>query len=65
MTKYVSGGGVKQGETRTDQISTETIREYVKGKVKADVESKVQFAFSNSSQTLDIDRNRDARTYNV
>lgn len=47
--------GVKQGETRTDQISTETIREYVKGKVKADVESKVQFAFSNSSQTLDID----------
>jgi len=43
--------GVKQGETRTDQISTETIREYVKGKVKADVESKVQFA----SQTLDID----------
>ena len=32
--------GVKQGETRTDQISTETIREYVKGKVKADVESK-------------------------
>ena len=47
--------GVKQGETRTDQISTETIREYVKGKVKTDVESKVQFAFSNSSQTLDID----------
>lgn len=47
--------GVKQGETRTDQISTEIIREYVKGKVKADVESKVQFAFSNSSQTLDID----------
>lgn len=47
--------GVKQGETRTDIISTETIREYVKSKVKADTESIVQFAFSNSSQTLDID----------
>ena len=40
--------GVKQGETRTDKISTETIREYVKSKVNAETESKVQFAFSNS-----------------
>ena len=47
--------GVKQGETRTDQISTETIREYVKSKVSTETESIVQFAFSNSSQTLDID----------
>lgn len=47
--------GVKPGETRTDKIATEAIREYVKSKVNADVESKVQFAFSNSSQTLDID----------
>ena len=46
--------GVNQGETRTDKISTETIREYVKSKVNAETESKVQFAFSNSSQTLDI-----------
>ena len=46
--------GVKQGETRTDQISTETIREYVKSKVSTETESIVQFAFSNSSQTLDI-----------
>ena len=46
--------GVNQGETRTDKISTEAIREYVKSKVAEDAESKVQFAFSNSSQTLDI-----------
>ena len=47
--------GVKQGETRTDKISAENIREYVKSKVNTETESKVQFAFSNSSQTLDID----------
>lgn len=47
--------GVKQGETRTDKIATEAIREYVKSKVNAETESIVQFAFSNSSQTLDID----------
>ena len=58
--------GVKQGETRTDQISTETIREYVKGKVKADVEAKYNSRFLNSSQTLDIDpKTANARTYNV
>ena len=47
--------GVKQGETRTDKIATEAIREYVKSKVSTETESIVQFAFSNSSQTLDID----------
>lgn len=47
--------GVNKDETRTDKISSETIREYVKGKVNEDKDSKVQFAFSNSSQTLDID----------
>jgi len=47
--------GVQKGETRTDKISEQTIRDYVKSKVNADTESIVQFAFSNSSQTLDID----------
>lgn len=47
--------GVPQGQTRTDKISAESIRSYVKNKVSADAESIVQFAFSNSSQTLDID----------
>lgn len=47
--------GVDQNETRTDIISTEAVREYVKSRVNAEVESKVQFAFSNSSQVLEID----------
>ncbi len=47
--------GVPQGATRTDKVSTQTLRDYVKSKVNADTESIVQFAFSNSSQTLDID----------
>ena len=47
--------GVPQGQTRTDKISVEAVREYVKGKVNAETESTVQFAFSNSSQVLDID----------
>lgn len=47
--------GVPQGQTRTDKISVEAVREYVKGKVNAETESTVQFAFSNSSQILDID----------
>ena len=47
--------GVPQGQTRTDKISVEAVREYVKSKVNAETESIVQFAFSNSSQTLDID----------
>lgn len=49
-----TAAGVPQGQTRTDKISVEAIREYVKSKVNADSESVIQFAFSNSSQTLDI-----------
>ncbi len=47
--------GVNKGETRTDKISVEPIREYIKSKISEESESIVQFAFSNSSQTLDID----------
>lgn len=50
-----TAAGVPQGQTRTDKISVEPLREYVKSKVNAETESTVQFAFSNSSQTLDID----------
>ncbi len=49
------GEGLAQGKTRTDRISEETIRDYVKSEINADTESKIQFAFSNSSQVLDID----------
>ncbi len=51
---YTSPTGVNQGATRTDTISGSAIRDYVKSRVNENGESKVQFAFSNSNQVLDI-----------
>ena len=49
-----NGAAVAQGETRTDTIPSEALKEYVKSKAKADEGAKLQLAFSNSSQVLDI-----------
>ena len=46
--------GVPQGQTRTDNIGEESIRDYVKNKLNTEETSVIQFAFSNSSQALDI-----------
>lgn len=48
------GAAVAQGQTRTDTVSGDTITNYVKTKAGGTNTSKVQFAFSNSSQILDI-----------
>lgn len=48
------GAPVNQYETRTDTVSDNVIKDYIKGKVNSSADSKVQFAFSNSSQVLDI-----------
>jgi len=49
-----TGVAVNKGETRTDTVPSESIKDYVKSKLSADNVSKIQFAFSNSSQILDI-----------
>lgn len=49
-----SGASVAQGQTREDVVSNTATRDHVRSMAKADSQSKVQFAFSNSSQALDI-----------
>ncbi|MBQ7574772.1 MAG: Ig-like domain-containing protein [Clostridia bacterium] len=50
-----SGAAVPYGKSRTDSISTNTVVDYIKSRTNATNTSKVQFAFSNSAQTLNID----------
>ncbi len=53
-----TGEAVAQGQTRTDIVSTTETRDHVRSMANAEEESKVQFAFSNSSQALEIDPSR-------
>ncbi|MCD8391087.1 MAG: Ig-like domain-containing protein [Firmicutes bacterium] len=50
-----TGEAVAQGQTRTDTVSNTDTRNHVRSMANAEEESKVQFAFSNSSQALTID----------
>ena len=50
-----TAAGVNQGQTRTDTITNDVVTGHVKSKADALSAGKVQFAFSNSSQPLDID----------
>lgn len=50
-----NGAAVAQGQTRVDTVPSDSIKDYVKSRISDEEISKVQFAFSNSNQVLDID----------
>ncbi|MBQ2664238.1 MAG: Ig-like domain-containing protein, partial [Clostridia bacterium] len=52
---FYTSAGISEGTTRQDSISNEKITDYVKSIASAETTAKIQFAFSNASQTLNID----------
>ena len=52
---FYTSAGITEGTTRQDTISNENITNYVKSRANAEEAAKIQFAFSNASQTFNID----------